>query len=172
MPWESRLTGFIEVPGIGDPVVFRYPARRTGCVFLLLAAVILGFGLGALSSEKGGFRWFFTGWVVLGGGSLLLFGCWQLLVHRRLEVHVQARRLVSINRKPFGGSGQRVYPFDQIRMISVSQHILEGSSEGGGYTVVIELRDGDHIDLGNYSEEGGGRLAARLHELTGASVGK
>ena len=62
-----------------------------------------------------------------------------------------------------------VHDFSDIRRIPVSRDVREETGATSD-VVVIELRNGDHVDFGNHSGDKGCLLAARLHELTGASI--
>jgi hypothetical protein len=171
MPWESRLPGCKEVPGSGDPVVFRYPVRALGCGMMLLSCLLLAIACGTTMMEERVLHWFLGTPFFLGGGGLFFLGCWQLIVHRRIEIHVKAGKFVVIHRTPLGGTRRSVLDFNQLRRISMTRS-LSTETEEYSDTVVIELADGGHVDLGNHSGEKGGRLASRLHELTGVPVGK
>lgn len=171
MAWESRLTGFQEVPGSTNPVVFRYPARTFSALIFAFSAFFLTFAAVASTQKEAFSRWFMGVPLGLGGIAFFSFGCRQLLVLRRIDLYEQARQIVVIRQLPFGRPARQIHDFTSIRLISVSRNV---GAESGDYfdTIVVEMKDGSHVDFGNYSGEEGGRLAARLHALTGASVGK
>lgn len=169
MAWESRLAGYKMVAGTGDPSVFKYPARSTSAGIMVGAGFILAFGwmFGANAPNK--IRYFVSAPVLVAGICFACFGLWHLLVLRRIEIHRAARRLVEIHRTPLTRREPRVVGFDQIRHISVNRAV---STEDGSFsdTIVVVLRDGGHVDFGNYTGPEGSVMAARLHELTGASI--
>lgn len=171
MGWESRLARFVEVPGTRDPVLFRYPARSTAAVYFLLGAILLGIAWLAWKTarrddEVGAL--FFAALPGLGGIVGVCTGFLQLFVRRHLEIHETRRVLVTVRRTPLGGAAREAYPFDRMVRIVVQEQ-RGGTEDRATATLVIEMSDGRHVDLGSlYSPAEGRAMAERLGGLTGA----
>jgi len=164
---KSNLAGFKEVPGTVDPVVFRYPARSISAMALFAGAILIVVGVPITSPRFDTFGLCLGISIILGGLLFVGLGTWNLLVVRRIEVHPSTERVVDLRRVPLKRTIEKVHEFADILRISITRSVRE---EQVMKVVVIELRNGDHVDFGMHSDERGEKIAARLHELTGARI--
>jgi len=165
--WKSNLAGFREVAGSNDPVVFRYPARSSSFPSFMAGALAMVAGLMCAVPRLGSAGFWFGIVMILTGLLFLSLGTWNMLVVRRIELHPKARVVTDLRRVPLKPAAERVYPYDDILRISITKSVLE---EHVTKVVVIELRNRDHVDFGNHVDERAEKVAARLHELTGARI--
>ena len=169
MRWESRLFGYREAAGSIDPVVFKYPARSASAVILTVGSAFLAAAWFFAVARPFGFEKIVIPLVAVIGLGLVCLAIWNLMAVRRIEVHRSAKKIVEILRTPIRRFPDRVHDFAEIHRISVSRGV--GTESGTiNNVIVIELANGEHVDFGNHSGDAGSRLAARLHELTGASI--
>jgi hypothetical protein len=167
--WESRLFGYKEAPHCIDPIVFKYPARSTSAILLSVGCAFFIAGWFFADANSFGLALFVVPLIGVIGLCLTCLALWNLLAVRRIEIHRSARKIVEVKRMPIRRSPDRVHDFSDIRRISVTRGVGEETGTVSD-VIVVELRNGDHVDFGNYSGDKGSLLAARLHELTGARV--
>lgn len=171
MGWESGRAAYREVPGTTDPVVFKCASLGLAAGIFTAAAFTSVAAWQVIDRRTAPMPWFFFSPILLAAGGLFSLGCIHLFVYRRIEVYPRERKVMSLKRTPLGGTTREVYDFDRLHSISMS--LVEPTDDGGGGGVVVILTaGGEAIDFGNQSYDGAGRLAARLHALTGLPVGK
>jgi hypothetical protein len=97
--------------------------------------------------------------------GIMCLGFFELFVHRHVEIHVTTRSLVNVRRALGRLEKREAYSFDEMSRI-----VLEERPGRSGIiiTLVIEMRDGRHVDLGGvYRLAEGLAVAERLSRLTG-----